>query len=62
MGGAPSVALQGLIERARIDAGTPVAVLARTHESTSGAINLRLILLGRLQVRQEPAQADDAPH
>jgi hypothetical protein len=35
---------------AAFDAGTPVAELARTHERTTGAINSRLIRLGRLQV------------
>lgn len=35
---------------AAFDAGTTVAELARTHERTTGAINSRLIRLGRLQV------------
>ena len=35
---------------AAFDAGTPAAELARTHERTTGAINSRLIRLGRLQV------------
>lgn len=43
------------------DAGTPVAALARHHERTSGAITSRLVRLGRLQIRQEPAQAGDTP-
>ena len=34
---------------AAFDAGTPVAALARTHERTTGAINSRLVKLGRLQ-------------
>ena len=34
---------------AGFDAGAPVAALARTHERTTGAINSRLIKLGRLQ-------------
>jgi hypothetical protein len=34
---------------AGFDAGTPVAALARTHERTTGAINSRLVKLGRLQ-------------
>jgi hypothetical protein len=40
---------------AGFDANTPVAVLARTHERTSGAITSRLIRLGRLQIRQQEA-------
>ncbi len=35
---------------AAFDAGTPVAELVRAHERTTGAINSRLIRLGRLQV------------
>ena len=35
------------------DAGTLVAELARTHERTHGAINSRLIRLGRLQVSHD---------
>ena len=35
---------------AAFDAGTPVATLAREHERTTGAINSRLIRLGRLHV------------
>lgn len=38
------------------DAGTPAAELARTHERSTGAINSRLIRLGRLQVG-----SDDPP-
>lgn len=34
---------------AAFDAGTPAAELARTHQRTTGAINSRLIRLGRLQ-------------
>ncbi len=34
---------------AGFDAGTPVAALARAHERTTGAINSRLVKLGRLQ-------------
>lgn len=34
---------------AGFDAGTLVAALARTHERTTGAINSRLVKLGRLQ-------------
>ena len=41
---------------AAFDSGTPVAALARTHERTTGAINSRLVKLGRLAgQRQEPA-------
>jgi hypothetical protein len=36
-----------------------VAALALAHERTSGAITSRLIRLGRLQIHQEPAQAED---
>ena len=39
------------------DAGTPVAELARTHERTPGAINSRLIRLGRLQVSHDDPPA-----
>jgi hypothetical protein len=42
---------------AAFDAGTPVAALARTHERTTGAINSRLIRLGRLQVSHEDPPA-----
>ena len=40
---------------AGFDAGMPVAALARTHERTTGAINSRLVKLGRLQASEEPA-------
>ena len=39
---------------AAFDAGTPVATLAREHERTTGAINSRLIRLGRLQASKDP--------
>ncbi|MFY8042911.1 MAG: hypothetical protein ACOVOD_08280 [Rhodoferax sp.] len=39
---------------ADFDAGTPVAALALAHERSSGAINSRLVRLGRLQL---PAKA-----
>jgi hypothetical protein len=40
-----------------------VAVLARTHERTSGAITSRLIRLGQLQVRHQEADVmDGMPH
>jgi hypothetical protein len=42
---------------AAFDAGTPVAELARTHERSSGAINSRLIRLGRLQVSRDDPPA-----
>jgi hypothetical protein len=44
---------------AGFDAGTPVTVLARTHERTSGAITSRLIRLGRLQVRRQRQDAGE---
>ena len=39
------------------DAGTPVAALARTHERTTGAINSRLVKLGRLQASDKSPPA-----
>ena len=42
---------------AAFDAGTPVAELVRTHERTTGAINSRLIRLGRLQVSHDDPPA-----
>ena len=39
------------------DAGTPVAELVRAHERTTGAINSRLIRLGRLQVSRDDPPA-----
>ena len=38
-------------------AGTPVAALARTHERTTGAINSRLVKLGRLQASDKSPPA-----
>ena len=38
---------------AAFDGGAPVAELARTHERTTGAINSRLIRLGRLHVSHD---------
>ena len=43
---------------AAFDAGTVVAVLARAHQRTAGAITSRLIRLGRLQVNRSPAQGE----
>ncbi len=42
---------------AAFDAGTPVAALARTHERTTGAINSRLVKLGRLQASDKSPSA-----
>ena len=42
---------------AGFDAGTPVAALARTHERTTGAINSRLVKLGRLQASDKSPPA-----
>jgi len=42
---------------ASFDTGTPVAVLARTHERTTGAINSRLVKLGRLQASDKSPPA-----
>jgi hypothetical protein len=42
---------------AAFDAGTPVAELVRAHERTTGAINSRLIRLGRLQVSHNDPSA-----
>ena len=42
---------------AGFDAGTPVAELARTHERTTGAINSRLVKLGRLQASDKSPPA-----
>jgi hypothetical protein len=42
---------------AAFDAGTPVAELARSHQRSTGAINSRLIRLGRLQVSHDDPPA-----
>jgi hypothetical protein len=42
---------------AGFDAGTLVAALARTHERTAGAINSRLVKLGRLQASDKSPSA-----
>ncbi len=42
---------------AGFDARTPVAALARTHERTTGAINSRLVKLGRLQASDKSPPA-----
>ena len=42
---------------AAFDAGTPVAELVRAHERTTGAINSRLIRLGRPQVSHDDPPA-----
>jgi hypothetical protein len=42
---------------AGFDAGTPVDALARTHERTTGAINSRLVKLGRLQASDKSPPA-----
>ena len=42
---------------AGFDAGTPVGALARTHERTTGAINSRLVKLGRLQASDKSPPA-----
>ena len=42
---------------AAFDAGTLVAALARTHERTTGAINSRLVKLGRLQTSDKSPPA-----
>jgi len=47
---------------AGFDAGTPLAQLATAHERTRGAINSRLIRLGRLQIHGKAASApNDQP-
>jgi hypothetical protein len=42
---------------AAFDAGSAIAELARIHERSTGAINSRLIRLGRLQLRHDDPPA-----